>query len=60
MCFTNMVVKEEHVYIDARTFFQNWINGPDRKYFHAHAGKVGIWRLRKLVELRLSSVSCIG
>jgi hypothetical protein len=19
----------EHVYIDARTYFQNWINGPD-------------------------------
>jgi hypothetical protein len=23
MCFTNVVIKEEHVYIDARTFFQN-------------------------------------
>jgi hypothetical protein len=34
-----VVVKEEHVYIDARTFFQNWINGPDRKYFHEHAGR---------------------
>ncbi len=35
---TNVVVKEEHVYINARTFFQNWVNGPDRKYFHLHAG----------------------
>jgi hypothetical protein len=39
MCITNVVVKEEHVYIDARTFFQNWINGPDRKYFHEHASR---------------------
>jgi hypothetical protein len=39
MCFTNVVVKEEHVYKDARTFFQNWINGPDCKYFHDHAGR---------------------
>jgi hypothetical protein len=38
-CITNLVVKEEHVYIDARTFFQKWINGPDRKFFHEHAGK---------------------
>ena len=39
MCITNVVVREEHVYIDARTFFQKWINGPDRKYFHEHAGR---------------------
>ena len=38
-CITNVVVKEEHVYIDARTFFQKWINGPDRKFFHEHAGR---------------------
>lgn len=35
---TNVVVKEEHVYIDARNFFQNWINSPDHKYFREHAG----------------------
>ena len=38
MCLTNVVAKKELVYIDARTFFQNWINGLDRKYFHGHAG----------------------
>ncbi len=34
-----MVEKKEHVYIDARTFFQKWINLPDRMFFHAHAGR---------------------
>lgn len=35
---TNVFVRKEHVYIDPRTFFQNCINCPDRKYFHEHAG----------------------
>ena len=39
MCMSNVVVREEHVYLDYRAFFQKWINGPDRKYFHEHAGR---------------------
>ncbi len=38
MCMSNIVVREEHVYLD-RAFFQKWINGPDRKYFKEHTGR---------------------
>lgn len=33
-----MIVDERHMYLDARTFIQNGINGPDAKFFHDHAG----------------------
>ena len=39
MCMTNVVVREEHVYLDYRAFFQKWINGPDKMYFKEHAGR---------------------
>jgi hypothetical protein len=35
MCFTNVVVKEEHLYMDARTCFQNyWISKGSGKVVH--------------------------
>ncbi len=39
MCMTNVVVREEHVYLDYRAFFQKWINGPDKMYFKEHTGR---------------------
>ena len=40
ICISNIVVREEHVYLDYRAFFQKkWINGPDRKYFKEHTGR---------------------
>jgi hypothetical protein len=55
MCITNVGVKEEHVYFDARTFFQNWINGPDRKYFHEHADKDMAFEKARGIE-----IGCMG
>ncbi len=52
MCVTNVVVREEHVYLDYRAFFQRWINGPDRKYFKEHTGRDTAF----VVELRLGLV----